>query len=90
MSENGSDRLKVVCPCGQHFSMSMPIGENVNTLRSSAFIAAHETPAKCVHCKQVFVAVIQATQVMWAAVPISAEQAATLDVNRVLRPTLVQ
>lgn len=79
-------QIAVTCPCGEQFKTRMPEGDWVNSLKASLFVATHERPFKCPRCGQVYVAVITAGNIMWGATPISPEQAATLEVSRVLRP----
>ncbi len=90
MNSNGQDKsehkIQIKCPCSQVFSVRMPEGETMNNLRYSIFCAPHEKPFKCVSCGRVFVALIQGVNVLWGAVVITDDQAALLEVNRVLRP----
>ena len=88
MSKQNGDtpKFQLSCPCGQVFSAAMPDGEIMNSLRQSLFIAAHLRPFKCV-CGQQFIPFITQVQTAWGAQPISEEQAATLEPNRVLRLT---
>ena len=90
--ENGNsspdNKVKIACPCGQVFSVKMPEGERVNTLRVSQFVAAHERPVKCLACGQLFVLGIHSVLVRWEAAPLSPEQvaAAGLEESRILKP----
>lgn len=59
----------------------MPVGERVNTLRVSQFVACHDRPVKCPICGQPFALGIHSVMVRWEAAPISAEQASSLELG---------
>lgn len=81
------DKVKIQCPCGQVFSVKMPIGERVNTLRVSQFVACHDRPVKCPTCAQAFALGIHSVLVRWEAAPITPEQLGQLEESRILKPT---
>lgn len=87
MNGNGNqpdNKVKIACPCGQVFSVKMPVGERVNTLRVSQFIATHDRPVKCPVCGQAFALGIHSVMVRWEAEPLTIEQVASLEENRIL------
>lgn len=82
MSQNGNNKQVVNCPhCNQRFSVKIPAMDMFNDLRVSTVIAAHEKPIRCMSntCAKYFVLGFKAVQVAWVVIPITGEQAASLD-----------
>lgn len=82
MSQNGNNKHAITCPhCNQRFSVKIPALDMFNDLRVSTVIAAHEKPIRCMNnkCARHFVLGFKAVEVSWIPIPITREQAASLD-----------
>lgn len=79
MSQNGTDKHVIQCPhCKQRFSVVMPKMDLFNDLRVSVGVAPHEKPIRCICGKKSVVAIKQIVM-EWIILPITDEQAATLE-----------
>lgn len=91
MGENGNDKHVITCPyCQQRFSVKIPALDMFNDLRVSTVIAAHEKPIRCMNnqCSKRFVLGFKAVEVSWVPIPITDEQAATLEDSPIIFPSL--
>lgn len=91
MSQNGNNKHVITCPhCNQRFSVSIPKLDMFNDLRVSTVIAAHEKPIRCMNskCGKRSVVAFKEVQIVWCVIPITEEQAATLDESSIIIPTV--
>lgn len=93
MSQNGNNKHVITCPhCNQRFSVAIPKLDMFNDLRVSTVIAAHEKPIRCLNnqCGKRAVLGFQEVEIKWCVIPITDEQAATLeDPSIIVAPSLV-
>lgn len=92
MSQNGNNKHVIICPhCNQRFSVSIPKLDMFNDLRVSTVIAAHEKPIRCVdnQCGKKSVVGFKEVEIKWVIIPITDEQAATLDESSIIIPANV-
>lgn len=84
MSKNGTHKNVIACPhCGQRFSVTMPKTDLFNDLRVSLAVTTHEKPIKCI-CGKRSVVAIKAIAMERVVLPITDEQAATLEDSSVI------
>lgn len=89
MNQNGTNKTTIDCPvCRQQMSVTMPKPGVLNDLRVSMAVATHEKPMRCV-CGAYFIFIMERAQVSWGLMPITNEQAATLDESKIFVPSLV-
>lgn len=90
MSNNGEQpRIPITCPvCQQSFSAKMPLGDIVNTLRSSGIIAPHERLTKCI-CGQAFLLGVTTAQLAWAWQPVGDDVVQEVEGSRVITSRLI-
>lgn len=87
MSQNGNNKHAITCPhCNQRFSVAIPHLDIFNDLRVSTVIAAHEKPIRCMNnkCGKRLVMGFKEIEVTWCIIPITDEQAATLEDSSVI------
>lgn len=89
MSQNGANRQVIDCPsCKLRFSVTLPKADLFNDLRSSVVVAAHAKPIRCICGKQMIPA-FQAVEIRWVIIPITDEQAASMDDSQIIVPPMV-